>query len=111
MKIKKLNIHDAFEFIFPVNKDHRGLFFRTFCKKTLQEFKINFSTVQQSICYNYKKGTVRGMHWQTGKDSERKIVRAISGKVYDVIIDMRKNSKTYLKWDSVILSERKKYKV
>ena len=55
MKIKKLNIHDAFEFIFPVNKDHRGLFFRTFCKKTLKGFKINFSTVQQSICYNYKK--------------------------------------------------------
>ncbi len=108
MKIKKLKIHDAFEFILPVNKDHRGLFFRTFCKKTLKEFKVNFSTVQQSICYNYKKGTVRGMHWQTGKDSERKIVRAISGKVYDVIIDMRKNSKTYLKWDYVILSERKK---
>ena len=97
----------SFEFIFPVNKDHRGLFLEHFVK-TLKGFKINFSTVQQSICYNYKKGTVRGMHWQTGKDSERKIVRAISGKVYDVIIDMRKNSKTYLKWDSVILSERKK---
>ena len=40
MKIKKLNIHDAFEFNFPISKDHRGLFFRTYCKKTLKEFKI-----------------------------------------------------------------------
>lgn len=108
MKIKKLKIHDAFEFSFPINKDKRGSFFRTFCKKTFKKFKTNFNPVQQSICYNEKKGTVRGMHWQTGRDSERKIVRAISGSVYDVIIDMRKNSKTYLKWDYVILSEKKK---
>ena len=108
MKIKKLNIHDAFEFNFPINKDHRGLFFRTFCKKTFKELKTDFSPVQQSICYNLKKGTVRGMHWQTGRGSERKIVRSINGSVYDVIIDMRKNSKTFLKWDAVILSEKKK---
>ena len=48
------------------------------------------------------------MHWQTGRGSERKIVRAINGSVYDVIVDMRKNSNTYLKWDAVILSEKKK---
>ena len=55
MKIKKLKIHDAFEFSFPINKDKRGSFFRTFCKKTFKKFKTNFNPVQQSICYNEKK--------------------------------------------------------
>ena len=55
MKIKKLKIHDAFEFSFPINKDKRGSFFRTFCKKTFKKFKTNFNPVQQSICYNEKR--------------------------------------------------------
>ena len=76
-------------------------------KKHLKSLKL-ILILYSKASVTTKKGTVRGMHWQTGRDSERKIVRAISGSVYDVIIDMRKNSKTYLKWDYVILSEKKK---
>jgi dTDP-4-dehydrorhamnose 3,5-epimerase len=108
MIIKKLKIDGAFEFYFKEHIDNRGSFFRIFCKKELKKIGINFSPLQQSICLNKKKWTLRGLHWQSHKDAEQKIVRVINGKIFDVIVDMRKNSKTYLQWDKVILSEKKK---
>jgi dTDP-4-dehydrorhamnose 3,5-epimerase len=108
MIIKKLKIDGAFEFCFKQHLDNRGSFFRIFCKKELKKKGINFSPLQQSICLNKKKWTLRGLHWQSHKDAEQKIVQVINGKIFDVIVDMRKNSKTYLQWDKVILSDRKK---
>lgn len=107
MKYKKLNIHGAFEFKFEIAKDKRGLFFRSFCKKELSKIAKTFNPVQESICFNKQTGTVRGLHMQNIKYPERKIVRVIKGEIFDVIVDLRKNSPSYLKWCSVVLSENK----
>ena len=105
MKYKKLKIHGAYEFKFPIKKDKRGFFFRSFCKKDFSKITKNFNPVQESISFNKQTGTIRGLHMQDIKIPERKIVRVIKGKIFDVVVDIRKNSPSYLKWCSIVLNE------
>jgi dTDP-4-dehydrorhamnose 3,5-epimerase len=60
--------------------------------------------MQCSVSFNKNKGTLRGMHYQISPSEEIKIVRCTQGKIFDVIIDLRKDSKTYKKWMGVELS-------
>ncbi len=85
-------------------EDERGFFARTFCQKQFQEMGLKLPLEQCSLSFNRKKGTLRGMHFQKPPHSEAKLVRCTSGKIYDVIIDLRAGSSTYKHWESVILS-------
>ena len=81
-----------------INRDDRGFFYRTFCGNDIidilgAEFKIQ----QINLSYTSNKGTVRGLHFQKSPYSEDKLIRCLSGKIFDVLIDVRKNSSTYLK--------------
>lgn len=89
-------------------KDKRGAFRRVFCQKELKSKKINFNIKQTNISENKHKFTLRGFHYQIGKDSEDKIISCISGKIYNVVLDLRKKSKTYTKWISFNLSSQNK---
>ena len=86
-------------------KDKRGIFSRTFCKKEFLKSKINFIPKQINFSNNKTAGTIRGLHYQDINSKEAKIVTCLNGKIFDVLIDIRKNSKTYLKSFSIILSE------
>lgn len=86
-------------------EDERGFFARTWDKKTFEKKHLDSNLVQCSISHNKKKGTLRGMHYQISPFEEAKLVRCTKGKIYDVIIDLRKKSNTYLKWYSIELSE------
>ncbi len=86
--------------------DERGFFARTFCKREFENHGLNSNIVQCNISFNKKKGTLRGMHYQASPYEEAKLVRCVKGAVYDVIIDLRPNSKTFAQWISVILSEK-----
>lgn len=86
-------------------KDNRGFFARSFCQNEFKERDINFQIVQSNISYNIKKGTLRGMHYQTEPYEEAKIVSCIKGIIYDVIIDLRTDSSTYCRWFAVELNE------
>jgi dTDP-4-dehydrorhamnose 3,5-epimerase len=88
--------------------DERGYFGRFFCKKELYENGIKFNIVQINRSLNKGKGIIRGMHFQKHPKSEDKIVQCISGAIYDVAVDLRKESKTYGKWVSVELTEENK---
>lgn len=90
-------------------RDNRGFFARSFCQNELKEIGIEFECRQCNYSYNEKKGTLRGMHYQREPYYEAKIVTCISGSVFDVIIDIRKESDTYLKWQGFYLSP-KEYK-
>jgi len=72
----------------------------------LEKNNLNCNFVQSSISFNNKKYTLRGMHYQTNPYEEEKLVRCSKGKIFDVIIDIRKNSKTFKKWIGVELSEK-----
>ncbi|MEO1515630.1 MAG: dTDP-4-dehydrorhamnose 3,5-epimerase [Bacteroidota bacterium] len=86
-------------------EDQRGLFARTFCKKDFRQIGHRKEFVQFNHSVNRRKGTVRGMHYQLPPHSEIKLVRCIQGSVYDVIVDLRRNSPTFLQHFGVELSE------
>ena len=105
MKFTELKLKGAYLIELEEYKDNRGTFARQFCKNELKNIGINFDICQCNISKNYKKNTIRGMHYQKEPFFEPKIVSCMQGRFYDVIVDLRKNSSTYLKWDSVVLSE------
>jgi len=79
-------------------EDERGFFARTWCKKEFEAHGLNTALVQCNTSFNKKKGTLRGMHYQASPYGEAKLVRCTLGSIYDVIVDIRKESKTYLQW-------------
>jgi len=85
-------------------EDERGFFARTFCKEEFEAHGLNIDWVQCNISFNKKKGTLRGMHYQTTPYEEVKLVRCTMGAIYDVIIDLRPDSHTFKQWASVELS-------
>ena len=89
--------------------DNRGSFERLFCQKEFNKLVKKKKIVQINRAYTENKATIRGMHYQIGNTAEDKIVTCLRGKVFDVIIDLRKNSKNFLKWHSCILDGKKKY--
>lgn len=91
-----------------VLKDDRGAFARTFCKKEFEQIGHTKEFVQLNQSWNIKKGTVRGMHFQKPPFTEVKLIRCIKGAVMDVVIDLRKDSPTFLQHVAVELSEENK---
>lgn len=86
-------------------EDNRGLFTRTFCKKEFTQIGYNNELVQFNQSFNLKKGTIRGMHYQKKPFSETKLIRCVKGKVFDVAVDIRKGSPTFLQHFGVELTE------
>ena len=92
MNFVPLKIFGAFGIIEQTKSDFRGTFIRTFDVNTqLSGFEIN----QSSVTHNPKSGTLRGMHYQVEPYSENKVVMCLSGKVFDVILDLREDSVTF----------------
>lgn len=105
MKITNLELNGVKLIEMEPYIDERGSFMRQFCINELKNIGINFNIKQCNISTNNFSGTIRGMHYQLGDYPENKIVTCIYGKIYDVLIDIRKNSPTYMKWISTELSE------
>lgn len=84
--------------------DNRGAFMRMFCDKELAEVLGDRKIVQINYSKTSLVGTVRGLHFQNSPHAEMKLIRCLKGRVYDVAIDMRKDSPTYLKWHAEELS-------
>jgi dTDP-4-dehydrorhamnose 3,5-epimerase len=78
--------------------DERGFFARTFCEREFAEHGISSRMVQRSVSSNRRRGTLRGMHFQAAPHLEDKLVSCGRGKIYDVIIDLRRDSPSYRKW-------------
>jgi dTDP-4-dehydrorhamnose 3,5-epimerase len=91
----------------PFN-DERGWFARTYCKNEFQQIDHNEEWVQINHSFTLKKGTIRGMHFQYPPFTEIKMLRCIAGAVYDVIVDIRKGSATFLQWFGIELSAENK---
>jgi dTDP-4-dehydrorhamnose 3,5-epimerase len=83
--------------------DERGFFARIFDPRELVQHGLNANVEQASISFNPKKGTLRGMHFQRPPFAEAKLVRCTRGAVHDVIVDLRRASKTYLGHFGVVL--------
>lgn len=108
MKVLETKLKDCYIIEPRVFEDKRGYFFESFNTKQFQElthFKNTFIQDNESFS---TKGVLRGLHYQTGKHAQSKLVRVIKGKVLDVAVDLRKNSKTFGEYVSVELSEDNK---
>ena len=85
--------------------DDRGFFARSWDSQIFLENNFDSKLVQCGISFNKKKGTLRGMHFQSSPFEETKLIRCTRGKIFDVIIDLRLNSKTFTETFSIELSE------
>jgi dTDP-4-dehydrorhamnose 3,5-epimerase len=104
MIFTETKLKGAFIIDMELREDHRGCFARTFCAKEFAEHGIQTTVAQCSLAYNHKVGTLRGMHYLAPPAGETKLVRCTQGALYDVIIDMRPDSPTYLQHIAVELT-------
>jgi dTDP-4-dehydrorhamnose 3,5-epimerase len=85
-------------------EDSRGFFARVFCRKEFEAHGLNPQMAQCSISFNMRRGTLRGMHYQTAPREEAKLVRCSRGAIYDVLLDLRPQSPTFRQWDATSLT-------
>jgi len=105
LKFTELELKGAYLIEMEEFKDERGSFARQFCKKELANVGLDTEICQCNLSKNYKKGTLRGLHFQNDPYPETKVVSCMKGAFFDVIVDLRKDSPTYLHWISQELTE------
>jgi dTDP-4-dehydrorhamnose 3,5-epimerase len=79
-------------------EDERGSFARSWCRREFREHGLDDTLVQCNISFNKRKGTLRGMHYQADPHSEAKLMRCTRGALFDVVLDLRPSSPTFLRW-------------
>lgn len=77
------------------HEDHRGRFMRAWCAREFADHGINFLPVQANMGYSLQKGTIRGMHFQEAPAVEAKLVRCTRGSIFDVVLELRPESRSY----------------
>lgn len=86
------------------NEDERGFFARTWCQQEFIAHGLNPRVVQCNVSFNRHRGTMRGMHFQEAPYAEARLVLCTQGAIYDVIIDLRRESSTFARWVAVNLT-------
>jgi dTDP-4-dehydrorhamnose 3,5-epimerase len=104
MRFSETSLKGAYIIDIEEKPDHRGFFARTYCAEEFAVHGLKATVAQCNLSFNHHKGTLRGMHYQVAPACETKLVRCISGAIYDVIVDMRPQSPTYLQHIGVELS-------
>ena len=104
MKLIKTVFDAVHWFERPLHEDERGGFSRLFCAQILVELGLNAQVVQMNHATNCLAGTLRGMHFQYPPGAETKTVSCVSGAVFDVVVDLRKQSPTCFQWHSFELA-------
>lgn len=104
MLFNETELKGAFIVDLEQRADNRGFFARTWCQHEFAQQGMVARIVQANMSYNIHKGTLRGMHFQNAPYMETKLVRAVRGAIYDVIIDLRADSPTYKRWIGVELT-------
>ena len=106
MELVKKVLSDAYVLKPSVFKDDRGYFYESFNERVFESLtgiEVNFIQDNQS---SSSKGTLRGLHFQTGSAAQAKLVRVTSGSAYDIAVDLRPDSPTFKQWYGVELSEK-----
>jgi dTDP-4-dehydrorhamnose 3,5-epimerase len=104
MKFTKTSLADAVTIELTRLGDDRGSFARTFCAETFAQHGLATEFPQANHSANVSAGTLRGMHYQRAPHGEVKLVRCVKGALWDVIVDLRPESPTYMQWEGFELS-------
>lgn len=105
MKIFNTQLQDAMIIETQILGDNRGFFTESYSAKKFNEKGIKIDFIQDNHSLSVEPGVLRGLHFQNPEKAQTKLVRVTSGVIYDVIVDIRKGSPTYKKWEGFILSE------
>lgn len=105
MKKIETNIPDVYIIEGDVYKDDRGWFTETYNKEKFSNLFINTTFVQDNHSKSKDIGVLRGLHFQNSPKAQTKLVRCTRGRIFDVAVDLRKNSPSYLSWVGIELSE------
>lgn len=97
-------IRGAYVIEIEKHEDERGFFSRSWCTEEFAAKGLDTRLVQCNVSFNKRKGTLRGLHYQVPPHAETKLVRCTRGALYDVIVDLRSGSPTFLKWFGVELT-------
>jgi dTDP-4-dehydrorhamnose 3,5-epimerase len=104
MTFHETRIPGVFEIHLEPRTDERGFFARTWCQKEFEAHGLNPRIAQCNVSYNARKGTLRGMHDQLAPYAEAKLVRCTAGAIFDVAIDLRRQSPAFRQWVGVTLT-------
>lgn len=104
MIVTPLSMEGVYRIAFPAHEDARGFFVRTYDRALLKEHGLHREWVQESHSFSAQKYTLRGLHLQLPPHMETKLVYVPQGEVWMVVVDVRRSSSTFGKWDSCILS-------
>jgi dTDP-4-dehydrorhamnose 3,5-epimerase len=104
MIFTETKLRGAFILDIEHREDNRGFFARSFCQKEFADHGLKPIIAQANIAFNRTKGTLRGMHFQFPPAAETKLVRCTRGAIFDVIVDLRPESLTYLDYIAVELT-------
>lgn len=104
MKVQPTSLAGLFEIIHNPHIDARGRFTRLFCEQELDVIRPNLHFTQINLSETIGRGTLRGMHYQIPPAAEAKLIRCLHGRVFDVAVDLRTHSPTFLHWHAVELS-------
>jgi len=105
MIFKELALEGVFKIQLEKIEDERGFFSRSWDKIEFEKHGLNTKIIQSNISFNKNKGTLRGLHYQISPYEEAKLIRCNRGKIYEVMLDLRKESKTFKQWDSIELCQ------
>jgi dTDP-4-dehydrorhamnose 3,5-epimerase len=104
MKFTETPLKNSYIIELEPHSDNRGFFERLFCKEEFLTIGFSKEIVQINHSFSKRKGTLRGMHYQLPPNTETRIIKCIRGSVFDIAVDLRKNSPTFLKWFGVELT-------
>lgn len=105
MKVTSSKLNDAVLLEPIVHGDNRGFFMESYNEQAMFQEGLNYQFVQDNQSLSAQPGVLRGLHYQLNPKAQTKLVRVIAGAIYDVILDIRKESPTYGQWEAFILSE------
>lgn len=111
MILKQLPVAGAFLIEPEPLADERGFFARTYCVEELGQHGLETAIAQGSLSFNHHRGTVRGLHFQAAPHEETKLVRCTRGAIFDVLVDLRPDSPTFLSHAALTLSAENRTQV
>lgn len=95
--LSQTEVDGLFVFNNPIPHDSRGSFIKLYSEQVLQQSELDFKIAQVNLSITERRGTTRGLHFQVPPYSEKKIITCVRGRVFDVILDLRRHSNTFLK--------------
>lgn len=111
MELSFLKLKDALVLKPKIHGDHRGFFMESYNESIMKGLGVSYNFIQDNHSLSVEPGVLRGLHYQLKPKAQTKLVRVLSGAIYDVILDIRRSSPTFGQWIGVILSEFNKHQL